>query len=91
MSYYFRISVYILLIIICLCFMTMTASAQNTSDQVSTLTVDAGQRGATIEKTHYGIFFEEINHAGDGGLSATSLKGLPRGIYIKAGRKYYVR
>ncbi|MDR1738860.1 MAG: carbohydrate binding domain-containing protein [Candidatus Symbiothrix sp.] len=37
--------------------------------QVS-LTVDAGKRGAAIGKNHYGIFFEEINHAGDGGLYA---------------------
>lgn len=32
--------------------------------------IDAGQRGAAIGKLHYGIFFEEINHAGDGGLYA---------------------
>lgn len=35
-----------------------------------TLNIDAGQRGATIGERHYGIFFEEINHAGDGGLYA---------------------
>lgn len=34
------------------------------------LNVDAGSRGADIGKLHYGIFFEEINHAGDGGLYA---------------------
>ncbi|MBP3566924.1 MAG: carbohydrate binding domain-containing protein, partial [Paraprevotella sp.] len=35
-----------------------------------TLDIDAGQRGTTIGPIHYGIFFEEINHAGDGGLYA---------------------
>lgn len=35
-----------------------------------TLNIDAGQRGALIGERHYGIFFEEINHAGDGGLYA---------------------
>ena len=35
-----------------------------------TLNIDAGQRGASIGGRHYGIFFEEINHAGDGGLYA---------------------
>ena len=35
-----------------------------------TLNIDAGQRGSTIGDRHYGLFFEEINHAGDGGLYA---------------------
>lgn len=35
-----------------------------------TLDIDAGKRGAVIGERHYGIFFEEINHAGDGGLYA---------------------
>ncbi len=35
-----------------------------------TLNIDAGERGALIGDRHYGIFFEEINHAGDGGLYA---------------------
>lgn len=35
-----------------------------------TLTIDAGERGDAISPTLYGIFFEEINHAGDGGLYA---------------------
>lgn len=36
----------------------------------STLTIDAAQKGAAIGPLHYGIFFEEINHAGDGGIYA---------------------
>ena len=35
-----------------------------------TVNIDAGSRGAKIGDLHYGIFFEEINHAGDGGLYA---------------------
>lgn len=34
------------------------------------LDIDAGKRGPVIGDRHYGIFFEEINHAGDGGLYA---------------------
>ena len=36
----------------------------------TTVQIDAGKRGASIGDVHYGIFFEEINHAGDGGLYA---------------------
>ncbi len=35
-----------------------------------TFNIDAGHRGTAIGDLHYGIFFEEINHAGDGGLYA---------------------
>ena len=35
-----------------------------------TLDIDAGRRGPAIGERHYGLFFEEINHAGDGGLYA---------------------
>ena len=37
--------------------------------QVS-MTVDATKRGPVISPYQYGLFFEEINHAGDGGLYA---------------------
>lgn len=39
-----------------------------------TLEIDAGMRGPEIGKRHYGIFFEEINHAGDGGLYAELIR-----------------
>lgn len=38
------------------------------------INIDAGTRGPEIGKYHYGIFFEEINHAGDGGLYAELLR-----------------
>jgi len=36
----------------------------------ATLTVDVGAPGSPVSPMLYGIFFEEINHAGDGGLHA---------------------
>lgn len=39
-----------------------------------TLDINAGQRGPVIGSRHYGIFFEEINHAGDGGLYAELIR-----------------
>ncbi len=39
-----------------------------------TLNFDMGRRGPAIDNDHYGIFFEEINHAGDGGLYAELIK-----------------
>lgn len=32
--------------------------------------IDASHRGPEIGKLYYGIFFEEINHAGNGGIYA---------------------
>ena len=36
--------------------------------------VDANQRGPMISPTHYGIFYEDINHAADGGLYAELIR-----------------
>jgi len=36
--------------------------------------IDAQQRGPKISPTHYGIFFEDINHAADGGLYAELIR-----------------
>jgi hypothetical protein len=41
--------------------------------QVS-MTLDATQRGPKISPYQYGLFFEEINHAGDGGLYAELIR-----------------
>ena len=32
------------------------------------ISVDIAQKGADISPNMYGVFFEEINHAGEGGL-----------------------
>ena len=49
---------------VCMLVSTLTLSAQVNLD------IDVAKRGAKIGECHYGIFFEEINHAGDGGLYA---------------------
>ena len=38
------------------------------------LTFDLNNKGVAISPTHYGIFFEDINHAADGGLYAELIK-----------------
>jgi alpha-L-arabinofuranosidase len=40
----------------------------------ATLTIHADRPGPTISPVLYGIFFEEINHAGDGGLYAELIR-----------------
>ena len=48
---------------------TLMAMAYATNAQV-VINIDAAQRGPEISPTHYGIFYEDINHAADGGLYA---------------------
>lgn len=50
-------------------FAAMAAFAVQASAQI-TMTVDATRRGPLVSPYQYGLFFEEINHAGDGGLYA---------------------
>lgn len=38
------------------------------------LTIDMSKKGIAISPTHYGIFFEDINHAADGGLYAELIR-----------------
>jgi alpha-L-arabinofuranosidase len=40
----------------------------------ATITIDVSKHGAAVPRGLYGIFFEEINHAGDGGLYAELVK-----------------
>ena len=47
----------------------LTVSAQQTTFQFST-----ANRGPEIGPLHYGIFYEEINHAGDGGIYAELIR-----------------
>lgn len=48
--------------------MSLAATAQ------VTMTIDAQKRAAAISEHQYGLFFEEINHAGDGGLYAELIR-----------------
>ncbi len=52
---------------------TFVAAATAVSAQV-TIDIDAAKRGAKISPTHYGIFFEDINHAADGGIYAELIR-----------------
>jgi len=38
------------------------------------LTIDLNKTGITVSPVHYGVFFEDINHAADGGLYAELIK-----------------
>ena len=65
--------------------------------QTQPLRIDLGQRGATVSPNLYGIFFEEINHAGDGGLYAELVQNrgfeeqvLPSSMTYRDGRAYAV-
>lgn len=49
------------------------AAAQAIAAQV-VINVDAAQRGPEISPVHYGIFYEDINHAADGGLYAELIR-----------------
>ena len=40
----------------------------------SRFTIDLSKKGIAISPTHYGIFFEDINHAADGGLYAELIR-----------------
>lgn len=50
------------------------ALAMNAAAETYNLTVDAGKPGAPIQPTMYGLFFEDINFAADGGLYAEKIK-----------------
>ncbi|KAF7801381.1 Alpha-L-arabinofuranosidase 1 [Senna tora] len=58
-------------LVVCLLFHCSSAVIELDADQNSTLVVDASDASARpIPETLFGIFFEEINHAGAGGLWA---------------------
>src|SRR6266849_1915015 len=46
------------------------ASATPARDEGVTLTVHGDRPGTQVSPSLYGVFFEEINHAGEGGLYA---------------------
>jgi len=63
--------------------------------QSSKIYVDFSKKGNDIPKSMYGIFFEEINHAGDGGLYAELIQNrgfeeqtIPGGMTYSAGKVY---
>ena len=48
----------------------LSCASSAVAQQPSTITVRADQPGAPVPRSLHGIFFEEVNHAGDGGLYA---------------------
>ncbi|MDE6381010.1 MAG: carbohydrate binding domain-containing protein, partial [Muribaculaceae bacterium] len=52
---------------------SLLAISQTSGAQV-VINVDANQRGPMISPVHYGIFYEDINHAADGGLYAELIR-----------------
>lgn len=57
------------------------------------VTLDVAEKGASVSPNMYGVFFEEINHAGDGGLYAELVqnrsfeeKEMPEGYCVEHGR-----
>ena len=74
---------------------TIATALAATIATAQTLTIDLNKRGADVSPTMYGIFFEEINHAGDGGLYAEMLQNrgfeehvLPTGMTYRDGKVY---
>ena len=51
-------------------FTALLAMATSGMAQNNAINIDLGQKGAVVSPNLYGIFFEEISHAGDGGLYA---------------------
>ena len=71
------------------------ASATAFADGNPQVYVDMGTQGNPISETMYGMFFEEINHAGDGGLYAELIKNrgfeehvVPGGMTYEDGKVY---
>src|SRR3954466_2659874 len=61
--------------------------------QTDELVVNVKEKGANVSSSMYGIFFEEINHAGDGGLYGELVKNrsfeeleMPSGYTAKGDR-----
>ena len=48
----------------------MVSSCSVKPPSEGSIVVDMAQKGAAVPESMYGVFFEEINHAGDGGLYA---------------------
>ena len=60
--------------IIAMCLAALMACLPGAAQDNITINVKANKPGSSIEKTMYGIFFEDINYAADGGLYAELVK-----------------
>lgn len=73
----------------------LTMAAASSAAQTDPIRIDLGQKGAVVSPNLYGIFFEEISHAGDGGLYAELVQNrgfeehvLPSGMTYRGGKAY---
>ena len=80
-------------------FATLLSSALGMMAQTNSepIRIDLSQRGAVVSPDLYGIFFEEINHAGDGGLYAELVQNrgfeehvLPSSMTYRDGKAYAI-
>ena len=72
-------------------------TATTATAQTVPIRIDLGQKGAVVSPDLYGIFFEEISHAGDGGLYAELVQNrgfeehvLPSSMTYRDGRAWAV-
>jgi alpha-L-arabinofuranosidase len=76
-----------------ICWLTVPGFGQTSSNpEASKIIINAASSGARIPSSMYGIFFEEINHSGDGGLYAELIqnrgfedKNIPGGTRFDSG------
>ncbi len=68
----------------------LTISCNSATQIKEKIVINLQERGAEISPSMYGVFFEEINHAGDGGLYAELVQNrsfeeheMPEGYYVK--------
>lgn len=73
----------------------LLTSAAALTAQTEPIRVDLNRKGTIVSPNLYGIFFEEISHAGDGGLYAELVQNrgfeehvLPSGMTYKSGRAW---
>jgi len=79
--------------IICFCMLGMSIACSPAPEIREKIVINLQERGADISPSMYGVFFEEINHAGDGGLYAELVqnrsfeeKEMPAGFYAEGNK-----
>ncbi len=77
--------------------MLLVAGALTAQAQTEPIRIDLAQKGAVVSPDLFGIFFEEISHAGDGGLYAELVQNrgfeehvLPSSMTYKDGKAYAI-
>lgn len=72
--------------------LTACATGNPGEGDTGRIQIDLAERGHAVPESMYGIFFEEINHAGDGGLYAELIQNrgfedstVPEGYRLEGG------